>query len=632
VAIAVAAPSKKERVGNSAGWALSFHGEDACKIVDRPVLVVGSHDYDAEIRAVLPSEIAGGSYSFTIDGLTDADYKAIARKKDAPPFARLYLFWQDLSSAQAIPLPSSPAGSIASHGAEPDDLVAELMITSVSRKAGARHYETTINARERAFAVLERPVCKVPAKELNPGVLAGIIAADLQVTSTVHDTDSLKTQVDQAEGIETRASGTATLGHLGERMEQSTKKRGRGMYLIRDGELHIGPRPIPFPKGQTKELNEGNGLVEIEALANVGADPFFDRCTKQSVPERRQFKVTLKGRPDIKPGHVVTINVPSEELDEETLPTMNVISETFGGGDGSSKSASLYVESVEHRLGRTTSFVTEVTGIDIQTDAWDTYTEGHIEPPRRTGGGSEEARVADAFDRRTRRSLAPYGAADVAEVREAHPKAGGTSPSQTLRVWKGLEPADGLPHEGPRLSIQRPTPAPLDGVPYLSPFAWGKCGLVLPRYPGTRVFLQNRLGHRHDAIDVGAIWESTHGPDSDPGDWWLILPVGVQNKSSVGDSVTPQDHSGNATNDLIDADGNRVIEVGELTIKVGRQLSAAGTRPTRATDADSITIEHTKGNARLVIKDDGTVILSGKDIKITASNEITLAANKVKVE
>src|SRR6185437_11910026 len=66
-------------VGNDAGWALTFHTEDADGyVVETPVTTFSRDDYYGEIQATLPSDLAGGRYQFTIEGLTDEDYAKIA--------------------------------------------------------------------------------------------------------------------------------------------------------------------------------------------------------------------------------------------------------------------------------------------------------------------------------------------------------------------------------------------------------------------------------------------------------------------------------------------------------------------------------------------------------------------------
>jgi hypothetical protein len=152
---------------------------------------------------------------------------------------------------------------------------------------------------------------------------------------------------------------------------------------------------------------------------------------------------------------------------------------------------------------------------------------------------------------------------------------------------------------------------------------------VLPRYPGTRVVLLHRNGDADDPVDAGALWEAGHGPDAQPGDWWLVLPVGVPpgDREALPDEGAPAEHDGKASNDLVDADGNRVIEVGELTVRVGRDsLGGAGTRPARGDDG-AVTIEHADAGARIVIKQDGSVTIhAAADLQVSAGGAIRLAA------
>jgi len=57
---------------------------------------VRSADYYAEIDANLQDGLQGGSYTITVAGLTDSDYKLIAQGNSGrPSAAKLYLFWND---------------------------------------------------------------------------------------------------------------------------------------------------------------------------------------------------------------------------------------------------------------------------------------------------------------------------------------------------------------------------------------------------------------------------------------------------------------------------------------------------------------------------------------------------------
>jgi hypothetical protein len=162
-------------------------------------------------------------------------------------------------------------------------------------------------------------------------------------------------------------------------------------------------------------------------------------------------------------------------------------------------------------------------------------------------------------------------------------------------------------------------------APYLTPFAWNRCGLILPRYPG--MLVQHRRGALENPIDIGALLQVNNVPTKGKaGDWWLVLPVDVDPADEfASDTDTPERFTGNATNNLIDAAGNRIVEVGALTIRVGKgNPKNAGAGPKDAT-ADSIVIEH-KGRAVLTVDSDGNITIDA------GSNNINLNANNVNVK
>jgi uncharacterized protein (DUF2345 family) len=91
------------------------------------------------------------------------------------------------------------------------------------------------------------------------------------------------------------------------------------------------------------------------------------------------------------------------------------------------------------------------------------------------------------------------------------------------------------------------------------------------------------------------------------------------------------------TSDLIDADGNRVIEVGELAIRVTRNsLTQAGSRPARGSEQDGITIEHVDGGAKITIGSNGKITIhahQGLDL-VAEQGDISITAQQgdVKIE
>jgi hypothetical protein len=642
------------RIGNEAGWLLTFDREGGPA---RPegYPSIGSDRFYAEINASLPSGLEGGVYSFVIEALPDDLYARINRtRKDAPNLVRLFLFWHEALTGVTGHLRNLAGltGSSTALRAEdvPHGPVAVLTIVGISRKAGPRHYETTITARERPFEGLARvPLCgkgiEADTSENALDRLRERVPALREVRfrglEPSQDPDR-PPPAPPPEGKPTvELEGGRPLGDLlatlAASMEKQANRHGRGMMLIRDGTLHLGTRPIPFDGGQPVPLSLATGLVEVEALEPVPTDPGFDRCRGQAEPPtRRQFKLTLKGRPEFKPGDVVRFALPPTEdtlsprprgllgdlIQAPLLPSL---------ADEDGTKVDLYLNAVKHTLSRYAAFTTVLTGVEVDLtpgqDPWDIHTPVREpeEPEHVTADPIGDA--ARAIRGLARRVVDVRRFPDVGEVRSATASGTGEPPGQTALVWRGLGPPDGLAHSARRLPIERENPSPFTGVAYTTPFAWGSCGLVLPRYPGTRVLLVHRDGRGDDPVDTGAIWASGHGPaNAKAGDWWLILPAEVPeaDRAAIPDTKVPEDYTGTATNDLIDADGNRCIEVGRLTVRVGKDgLQAAGTRPAPA-DAD-VSIEHADGKTRLVVKADGT-------IEITAASKLTLTVEDGPIE
>jgi hypothetical protein len=156
---------------------------------------------------------------------------------------------------------------------------------------------------------------------------------------------------------------------------------------------------------------------------------------------------------------------------------------------------------------------------------------------------------------------------------------------------------------------------------------------VLPRYPGTRVFVEHRNGFSDDPVDMGALWKTGDGPEAEAGDWWLTLPaeVAAGDRSTIADSKDPpKPYDKKVTNDLIDADGNRVIEVGKLTVRIGAsKLGSAGTRPQAETE--TVHIEHEKGSKITIDSDGNVTVESAAKLTLKAANDVEISGQNVKV-
>lgn len=160
----------------------------------------------------------------------------------------------------------------------------------------------------------------------------------------------------------------------------------------------------------------------------------------------------------------------------------------------------------------------------------------------------------------------------------------------------------------------------LRNKPLVAPFAWRKCGLVVPVYPGMKALVGHNLGLADDALVTGFIWSEEPAfepPSNQPGDWWLCLPVDFDASSPPGDNTR-------AANDLTANNGKRVIEVKGLKITVGSsRLGTVGARPGEGGD-DEFLIEHQSGTT-LKIAADGSLSITAATISL--KGDVTIEGN-----
>jgi hypothetical protein len=628
------------KVGNDAGWYLRFFTVDGTK--ETPKLTCDAGDYYADIQAVLPTGLEGGSYQFAIEGITNDDYQKLndVWTHKTPLYVDLHLYWRDTSLGPAYLANLAGLSSLndsAASSSGNDSLVARLIVSELKRRVGARRYEAFIQARESVYDALTRRLSRsmdgsdlvdlaqrIAHKELGVEAKGYAPAQAAPAAGSASDSKAPKTAFPNG------TRGVDALETIGRAMAQQGRA-GRSTYLIRNGTLHIGvDRPIPF-SGKPTELDDGSGLIHVGSSGASESEPTEVSSSGDKRDTRLQYELVLKGRPDIKPGDVVRVRDPltgavdssaPAEVEPPVLSVLRSLGSSAAGEDGTK--IDVYVSSVRHRLSRSEGFVTTLAGVQISDGhEWD---DGNAlrGDPSASAHGDIAGTIKDMVDAAALEPLA------VGEVRAAHSSGQGEPPSQTLDVWMGLQPGDGKAYRARRLKIDRDAKSRVSGIPYATPFAWGKCGLVLPRYPGTRVVVGHRDGRTDDPIELGALWESGHGPDSQAGDWWLILPADTDRdeRQSAEDDAEPNEPSGKASNDLIDADGNRVIEVGKLTVRIlPTKLKQPGQRPAPGDDHEQVAIEHESGS-RIVIMDNGNVIIHSEgDMTLSAKKNITLDAS-----
>ena len=640
-----AAQAHGAKVGNLYGWALGFLAEGVPN--ESTALLLTSNDYYAKIDATLPDGLNGGRIQVMLDALTDDHYRQI---RDCAA-ADLYLFWQDVN-ANFLGYFANISG-LAGLGGGPSlsDLAPALILRfafQARRRPGERGYETVLEGRDNAFHRLSRYAAPRQCFANMADALDAIAHAARVTISPEPSRSTMLGQALLAEDEQTDASArdqtcTGALETIVRRIAAGSRsspeipalrRDAPAPILLREGTVYVGRRTIPFPTGsEPKTLDAEGGLVEASREGEAGSD----------APER--WTLQCRGRPDLKVGDVVRFKKPDEDV-ASTLPSagmalLGALAGPILGAAPEPPDCSLLVTEVRHSQGRTSGFSTTVTGrmvpMSLPFDPWSLFTtasgfEPEVESRIGAGGADPAMAVARQLRDLTRRAVMQIRLPEVAEVRSAVSKAGSPPepPAQTVTVWAGTGGPAVNAHQSRRMPIRRDHPFELRGVGTVTPFAWGACGLAVPRYPGMRVMLSYVNGTDTDPIDIGATWGPAQRMDAEAGDWWLKLPV---NQSTTPLSDT-DDHlpSGNAVNDLTDASGTRVIEVGKLTIRVGNDLPDIAARP-RHTASAAISIEHSDGKASICIDQDGAITLKGHTIRIDAGNDgsVSITAKDVSV-
>lgn len=634
--------------GTMPAWAVVFSTDNGTVL--KQVLTVGSDSYDGSVSATLPFDLEGGRYEVVIEGLTDEDYQRI-RLTNGTLAAAIHLWWRDTPAgvlgdlARAAGLGDLLGGGAASPPA--GSLIAVIRVDSLRRQAGERRYDTVVSGRERVVARLGERAIRDGRCYESLDAAAKAIAASAGIDLVRHGLDQLTPPPNLQNFADVRpGSALQAMRTVRDQAAAARKKQGLSAAVIRDGVLHVGEwtartagtAPLPV----VHLLDTSGGLVSAER----GADADIREATTGPQPPKPRAKVTATalGRPDLKPGDVVQVPLPPEDYPTLAptgpgLPLLRDLTSLLGPTAEAENPTACLVTQVTHRLSRRQGFVTTVQAAVLRSDddGWDPVTEASQEDSR-TG---REQRGSKPADHAAGAAGAVEGLAQAVAQRNsgtrlragqvrAHP--GSPADQNTSDLWYATAPTDGMPGELRRVAVTPDQHGELAGIPVVTPFAYGGYGLVLPRYPGSRVLLADTGGGR-DVVDLGGVWEDGVCPPAEPGDWWLVLPIS-QPTDDLGDDADPTPPtSADASHDLIDSTGQRLIEVAGLTLRVIDQATPCDQRPDPG-DPGVVVIENTKGgsSAQIVIKSDGSITVSGKSITFEASDDINMNASNVKVK
>jgi hypothetical protein len=346
-------------------------------------------------------------------------------------------------------------------------------------------------------------------------------------------------------------------------------------------------------------------VVTKDAKNKRFKDPKSDLLAPIKVEKVEGFRFVITGNPQLRPGQKV-----SAVIDKSAVNVGLPISLPAGiSAEDAFSKIEFRVHSLIHNFSTSTGYTCEGSAIIACTGKDCRSREATFAQPNAEGVAEKITKRAES-EQRNRPQI------EVGTVQAYTPGNSSTEKQHLSNLYFGQRFEETETQPSIHIGVDSFEQQLFREKPIASPFAWHKCGLVTPIYPGMKALLSHNLGLQDDVIISGFIWSKEPAiapPKNKEGDWWLCLPIAPDNP--------PKDNT-KAANDLTANNGKRVIEVKGLKITIGEgKLREIGDRPTEGKD-DEFLIEHSSGS-KILIKD-GTIEMT--------SGGVTLKIGKSSVE
>ncbi len=429
---------------------------------------------------------------------------------------------------------------------------------------------------------------------------------------------SIKTTVNQNGLLETVVEGEEIGGYKLRTTYKPYDNRGDTTIkdlveqIARDADVHVadGSNLDPQAKLGNYTLKANNSLEALRQVANIAQVPLVVRDGKIFIKESVGKDETPLLDPDtnivsqdqINDTNGITDGKASGEVTTSLNLTVLGIPELRVGQKAKLKNPpdqnkNMRINQLVHRFSTHTGYICDMTVVVADQGKLTTGPVGVHGVVRRIRDLAESAQNQKP-------------AIDVGEVTDYE---AGNDQKHLATLNYGQSPAPDA--VAPSVEVKVGTTTQLHSKPIVSPFAWHKCGLIVPVYRGMRALLAHNLGSVNDALVAGFLWSEDpvyQRPKNKPGDYWLCLPTELG-----GDKQLPINKG---VNDLIDKDGLRVIQAKGLRIFVGKdKLPDVGERPD-VPDAQTIVIEHESGT-KITIGSDGAITIQTDQKDISLSNK-----------
>jgi hypothetical protein len=370
-------------------------------------------------------------------------------------------------------------------------------------------------------------------------------------------------------------------------------------FLVCDKKIHIG-KPVTNGPYKPDEFDPDVNLAQFRPIAkNLPGEEGDNRLIKLPPHQALGFKFTIAGDPQLRPGQRVFAKVETKVEDKIE-------------GYREKNGADFRIHSVTHKLTMSGGYVCE-------GKAAKTCTDNNCRRQQDALGLGDPDAFVQALSQRNKDELRRNPAVEVGAVKQYKPGEASAAPHRST-LYFGQRFAKTETQPSVRAEAEADDNQVLRNKPIVSPFAWHKCGLVVPVYPGMKALLSHNLNLPDDALVTGFLWSEKpmlEPPKNKEGDWWLCLPIDFDTSSPPSDSTK-------AANDLIANTGRRVIEVKGLKITVGKDsLGSVGERPTEGED-DEFLIEH-KSGTKFKIAADGSLSIEASSVSI--KGDVTIEGN-----
>ncbi len=533
----------------------------------------GEYILDADIKVEMICGYPGSAFEIKVPNLPEKEVKKLAEEAGKKPLPiTIGLGYMDF----------------------PFETVMEGLVKEVEAAVAENKLVVTLKGGERATQLLTDSKAK---QDLVAGTTASaavtLLIGDIEETPGAGP-PGIGSEIDPA--ITEKLQERVKKGSLLAMLDELARLLNVELFVV-DGKVWLG-RPVlrrtdylPPPSLQP----DGN-------LA--GFEPFKKKLPKEisafhleplPAGSAEGFRFKIAGDPKLRPGHPV-------------IPLVD--------GYGPTSGLNFRVVSLKHTYNATAGYLCEGIALKYETGNNNTRREGKAVP--RLCAGDIAQLMSDRIDSAIKQR--PF--VEIGQVKEAFAAAGGDHQAQRANLFYGQEvgkeilPAE--PQPSVRATVRQEEKELFKNKPLLSPFAWHKCGLVVPVYKGMKAVLLHNQGRAEDAMVAGFTWSEQPAidpPSAQAGDWWLCLPADYDGSAAPSGSTK-------ATNDLIASDGKRVIEAKGLKITVGAsKLGTVGNRPAEGGD-DELLIEHASGT-KIQIDSSGNVTLDAGSHTVTVKAQST---------